>query len=234
MICGRRLYDITRGWNGSHPFAGIPVFVVTHTAPAAVPARATPFTFVTDGITSAVARAKQAAGGKNVYVIGGASIVRQLLDAGLVDELRIDLIPVLLGGGIPLFGKLHAAPAELEQVRVYRVSSYVTHLLYPERRRRMSDTEPQTAGGKVLWHFTMPLNGFVAGPNHEMDWMTGVSFRPGLVEEYVETRAPCWGPKRLGPRHRRQSPVRRRLGRTDLRAHSPPRGRGTGQRRRLS
>jgi dihydrofolate reductase len=55
----------------------------------------------------------------------------------------------------------------------------------------MHDTEPQTAGGKVLWHFTMSLDGFVAGPNHEMDWITGsarfVSFRPGLVEEYVET-----------------------------------------------
>ena len=51
----------------------------------------------------------------------------------------------------------------------------------------MGDTAPQTAGGKVLWHFTMSLDGFVAGPNHEMDWMTGVSFRPGLVEEYVET-----------------------------------------------
>jgi dihydrofolate reductase len=55
----------------------------------------------------------------------------------------------------------------------------------------MSDTEPQTASGKVLWHFTMSLDGFVAGPNHEMDWITGsarlVSFRPGLVEEYVHT-----------------------------------------------
>ena len=49
----------------------------------------------------------------------------------------------------------------------------------------MSDTEPQTAGGKVLWHFTMSLDGFVAGPNHEMDWMTGTSFRPGLVERLV-------------------------------------------------
>jgi dihydrofolate reductase len=200
MICGRRLYDITRGWNGSHPFAGIPVFVVTHTAPAAVPAGATPFTFVTDGITSAVARAKQAAGGKSVYVIGGASIVRQLLDAGLVDELRIDLIPVLLGGGIPLFGKLHAAPAELEQVKVTASPSHVTHLWYPDRRRRMSDTEPQTAGGKVLWHFTMSLDGFVAGPNHEMDWMSGVSFRPGLAEEFVETTGAVLGAETAGTR----------------------------------
>lgn len=51
----------------------------------------------------------------------------------------------------------------------------------------MNDTEPQIAAEKVLWHFTMSLDGFVAGPNHEMDWMTGISFRPGLVDEYVET-----------------------------------------------
>ena len=58
----------------------------------------------------------------------------------------------------------------------------------------MNDTEPQTAGGKVLWHFTMSLDGFVAGPNHEMDWMmTGVSSRPGLFEEYVETTGAVLG-----------------------------------------
>lgn len=57
----------------------------------------------------------------------------------------------------------------------------------------MSDTEPQTAGGKVLWHFTMSLDGFVAGPNHEMDWMTGFSVRPGLIEEYVETTGAVLG-----------------------------------------
>jgi dihydrofolate reductase len=51
----------------------------------------------------------------------------------------------------------------------------------------MTDTEPQTAAGKVLWHFLMSLDGFVAGPNHEMDWMTGMSVRPGLHAEYIET-----------------------------------------------
>jgi hypothetical protein len=56
----------------------------------------------------------------------------------------------------------------------------------------IADTEPQTAGGKVLWHSTMSLDGFVAGRNHAMDWMTGTSFRPGLVEEYAETTARCW------------------------------------------
>ncbi|MGW0203114.1 dihydrofolate reductase family protein [Nonomuraea sp. NPDC003201] len=57
----------------------------------------------------------------------------------------------------------------------------------------MSDTEPQTAGGKVLWHFTMSLDGFVAGPNHGMDWMVGASFRPDLVDEYVETTGAVLG-----------------------------------------
>src|SRR5690348_11907938 len=95
MISRRRVYDITHGWDGSHPFGGVPVFVVTHAAPGTVPAGSTPFTFVTDGIASTVAQARRAAGGKSVYVIGGASIDQQLLDAGLVDELRIDVIPVL-------------------------------------------------------------------------------------------------------------------------------------------
>jgi hypothetical protein len=57
----------------------------------------------------------------------------------------------------------------------------------------MGDTDPQIAAGKVLWHFTMSLDGFVAGPNHEMDWMTGVSFRPGLVDEYVRTTGAVLG-----------------------------------------
>lgn len=57
----------------------------------------------------------------------------------------------------------------------------------------MADTERQTAAGKVLWHFTMSLDGFVAGPNHAMDWMTGFSLRPGLVEEYAETTGAVLG-----------------------------------------
>jgi len=89
----------------------------------------------------------------------------------------------------------------------------------------MSDTEPQAAGGKVLWHFTMSLDGFVAGPNHEMDWMTG-SFRPGLVEEYVESTGAVLG-GRIGWDQFPDASggVRRCLGRTALRAHPPPRGR---------
>lgn len=51
----------------------------------------------------------------------------------------------------------------------------------------MNDPQPQTADGKVLWHFTISVDGFVAGPNHDMSWMTGFSFRPGLVDEYIES-----------------------------------------------
>ena len=58
---------------------------------------------------------------------------------------------------------------------------------------QMADTKRQTAGSKVLWHFTMSLDGFVAGPNHAMDWMTGISFRPGLVEEYTKTTGAVLG-----------------------------------------
>ncbi|WP_436763568.1 dihydrofolate reductase family protein [Streptosporangium sp. V21-05] len=57
----------------------------------------------------------------------------------------------------------------------------------------MGDTEPQTADGKVLWHFTMSLDGFVAGPGHTMDWMTGFSSRPGLIDEYVATTGAVLG-----------------------------------------
>ena len=134
MISGRRLYDVTGGWSGSHPFAGIPVFVVTHAAPAAVPAGKTPFTFVTEGVANAVARAQLAAGGKSVYVIGGASVVRQLLAAGLVGELRIDVVPVLLGGGVSLFGECAGAPVEMEQAKV-TVADDVTHLRYRVKTR---------------------------------------------------------------------------------------------------
>jgi dihydrofolate reductase len=57
----------------------------------------------------------------------------------------------------------------------------------------MDDMEPQTAAGKVLWHFAMSLDGFVAGPNHTMDWMTGATFRPGLTKEYAETTGAVLG-----------------------------------------
>jgi dihydrofolate reductase len=129
MISGRRLYDITHGWNGSHPFGGIPVFVVTRNVPDEIPSGSTPFTFVTDGIASAVGQAREVADSKNVYVIGGASIDQQLLAAGLADELRIDVVPILLGGGIRLFADLGPQQIKLERTSVVE-SPLVTHLRF--------------------------------------------------------------------------------------------------------
>lgn len=104
MISGWRTYDITNGWNGTHDMGrGIPVFVVCEKAPESVPDGTTPFTFVTDGIASAVEQAKAAAGDKIVYVIGGANVIQQLLNEKLADELRVHIVPAFIGGGIPLF-----------------------------------------------------------------------------------------------------------------------------------
>jgi dihydrofolate reductase len=101
LIVGRRIYDITNGWDGSHPVAGLPVVVLTHSPPADVPKGATTFTFCTS-ITEAVAAARAQAKGKDVMV-HGASMTRQLVAAGLVDELRLHLAPVVLGDGLRLF-----------------------------------------------------------------------------------------------------------------------------------
>jgi dihydrofolate reductase len=128
LVVGRRLFDLTKAWGGTHPF-GVPVFVVTHHAPAGW--EGTPFTFVTDGIESAVEQAKAVAGDRWVGVNGG-SMAQQCLTAGLLDELRIDLIPVLLGGGVPFFGPAERT-VELAGPRVVEGSG-VTHLYYQVKR----------------------------------------------------------------------------------------------------
>lgn len=103
-IFGRRTYDITNGWGGSHPLRGVPLFILTHKPPASetVPKGDSKITFITDGIESAVCQAKAAAGDKDV-VISGASPSQQALDAGVVDEVVIYLAPSLIGSGIRLF-----------------------------------------------------------------------------------------------------------------------------------
>jgi dihydrofolate reductase len=89
----------------------------------------TTFTFVTDGVESAFAQAREAAGGKDVSVAGGASIIQQCLKAGLLDELQINLVPVLLGSGERLLDNLDGAKIELESTRVVDAPG-VTHLRY--------------------------------------------------------------------------------------------------------
>lgn len=108
IICGRRTFDIADGFDGRHP-ADVPVFVVTHDVPDEWANDGNPFTFVTDGVESAVAQAKAAAGEKNVGV-GGASIAQQCIRAGLLDEIHIDLVPCLLGNGVRLFDHLGVEP----------------------------------------------------------------------------------------------------------------------------
>jgi dihydrofolate reductase len=128
-VVGRRTFDIAHGWGGNPPGGpDAPHFVVTHTVPQEWVKPGSPFTFVTDGVESAVDKAKKAAGDKNVDLIG-ASIAQQCLNAGLLDEIQIDLAPVLLGGGVRLFDHLNSGPIDLEPLAVIQGLD-VTHLRY--------------------------------------------------------------------------------------------------------
>jgi dihydrofolate reductase len=128
LVVGRRLFDSTDAWGGNHPM-GRPVVVVTHSVPEGWPREDAPFTFVTDGIESAIERAKALAGDEVVGVNGG-TIARQCLDARLLDEIAVDLVPVLLGGGTPFFDQLKSAPVELEGPISVVEGTDVTHLRY--------------------------------------------------------------------------------------------------------
>jgi dihydrofolate reductase len=118
------------GWWGDDPPFRVPVFVLTHHARETVTkGGGTTFSFVTNGIESALEQARAAAGDRDVAVAGGASVARQYLAAGLLDELQIHLVPVLLGGGVALFDGLDPARVELEPSRVVE-SPRVTHVRY--------------------------------------------------------------------------------------------------------
>jgi dihydrofolate reductase len=131
LVVGRKLFDYTSGWGGLHPL-GKPVVVVTHEPPGDWPPH-TPFTFVTDGIESAISTASELAGDKGVGVNGG-TIARECLDAGLLDEIWVDLVPVLLGDGTPFFEQLSKTPVELEGPIAVTEGRDVTHLRYRVRR----------------------------------------------------------------------------------------------------
>ena len=127
MLTGRRTFDVARGWNGNHGFG--PAFVLTHDIPEGWPKPGSTVHFVTDGIESAVRQAKAAAGGKSVGV-HGADTIRQLLNAGLLDEIHVDIAAVLLGSGIRLFDRLEGTPSMLGNPTVIQGVG-VTHLRYP-------------------------------------------------------------------------------------------------------
>jgi dihydrofolate reductase len=102
FLIGRSMYDAADGW-GDDPGFGVPAFVVTHRPHPRLIKGSTSFEFVTDGFEAAVAKARAAAGAKNVLVMGGGDLLRQSLDAGIVDELTLTIAPVLLGAGKRLF-----------------------------------------------------------------------------------------------------------------------------------
>jgi dihydrofolate reductase len=117
------------GWWGDDPPFHNPVFVLTHHAREPLTLNDTTFHFVTEGIESALEQAKEAAGGKDVSLGGGASAGQQYLAAGLLDELEISVVPLLLGAGARLFDNLGGATVELEQIRAIEAPG-VTHLKY--------------------------------------------------------------------------------------------------------
>ena len=129
IVTGRRDFDVSGAWGGQPPL-NVPTFIVTHRIPqewVGYPlGKGSPFTFVTDGVESAVAQARQAAGDKNVG-IGGSTITQQCLQAGLLDAIHLHLVPILLGAGIRLFDHLGPDPIDLESTGVIEGTG-VTHL----------------------------------------------------------------------------------------------------------
>jgi dihydrofolate reductase len=125
-VWGRRTFDIAHAWGGNPP--GSPAFIVTHNVPREWAKPGSAFTFVTDGVESAIRQAQKAAGEKDV-VICTASILQQALKAGLVDEITIDLAPILIGDGVSLFDRLKTGPIDLELIRNVQ-TPHVTHLSY--------------------------------------------------------------------------------------------------------
>ena len=124
VVVGRNMFEAAGAWGGENPFS-VPCFVVTH-RPEGEPADAG-FTFV-DGLDEAIARAREAAGDKDVGIGGGADVIRQALRAGHVEELTISIAPVVLGGGKRLFDDFHET-VSLEHLNV-RQSPFATHLSY--------------------------------------------------------------------------------------------------------
>jgi dihydrofolate reductase len=131
LVVGRRLFDVTDGWTGRHPY-DVPVVVVTHEPPRgwSYPGSEN-FHFVTDGITSAVAVARSLAGDRDISVAAGR-MASQALEAGLLDEVRVDLVPVIFGSGRPYFtgGDTWLLGDPTTRIEAKRV----THLVFPVHR----------------------------------------------------------------------------------------------------
>jgi dihydrofolate reductase len=135
LVCGRALFDVAGGWGGRHTL-DVPVVVVTHRPPADWIAAHpdAPFTFVSDGVEAAVAEAQRIAGDRVVAVTGG-TIARQCLELGLLDEVAVDLVPVVMGeGNRPFFGRLSSEDVLLGNPTTCIQGDRVTHLVFPVER----------------------------------------------------------------------------------------------------
>lgn len=143
VLMGRRTFDLVdgpHGWTGDDPGGTSdedrpPIFVVTSHPPARVRLDGW-FEFVTDGIHRALELARKAAGGKDVMIMGGGNLCRQYLYAGLVDEVRIHVAPIVLGDGTPLFERTAIAPVRLIQ-RDAVVTPAAAHLTYDVAREEL-------------------------------------------------------------------------------------------------
>ena len=152
VLAGRRTYDLVNGWGGDH-HDGVGMFILTHEPPAEVSAGAGSYTFVTDGVESAVAQAKAAAGDKDV-LLHGADAAQQCLRAGLLDQLVIHLMPVLLGEWPapirpPRHGSHRARPARLDQ-----------HLRRPRHQAQTHAAPPTQTNGKFERFHRTPTDGW--------------------------------------------------------------------------
>jgi dihydrofolate reductase len=127
-LVGRTMHDLVDGW-GDDPGFGVPVFVVTHREHETQVKGDTTFTFVTEGPEAALAQAREAAGERNVIVMGGADLLRQYLDLGVVEELTLTIAPILLGGGKRLFDGIARTDLVFERTGVVE-SPFATHIRY--------------------------------------------------------------------------------------------------------
>jgi dihydrofolate reductase len=138
-IMGRHTYEMADPFlwaNDDYEFQ-TPIFVLTHTPPEKFPEGngKLSFTFVTDGIESAVSQARSAAGDKDVQIIGGASTIQQCLEAGLCDELQLDIMPVLLGAGLTLFENIDTDKIKLERIKVEETTPIRTSISFRVSRK---------------------------------------------------------------------------------------------------
>lgn len=134
VVVGRRLFDVTDGWGGAHPL-GVPVVVVTHEPPEGwSPPGAEAFHFVTAGVAAAIDVAASIAGDDGTVAVAAGTIAGQALELGLLDEVAVDLVPVVLGEGKRYFGSARHPDVRLGDASVHVIAPGVTHLVHPVLR----------------------------------------------------------------------------------------------------